>query len=142
MSNIENISFADVLKGRYSNDPINTVLIQIADPDMDFPCPRHDFYIVRQFNFLDLNEDAKDTPSSIHLITQQQAKDIINTLESALKLGIDVTVHCTAGLCRSGAVAEVGEMIGYKYIGKTKQPNSYVKKMLLTEVGYYDNLFK
>ncbi|MCK9517273.1 MAG: hypothetical protein M0Q87_14720, partial [Ottowia sp.] len=100
------------------------------------------FYDIKQFNFLDLNEDAKDTPSGIHLITQEQAKQIMSILETALKSDIDVTVHCTAGLCRSGAVAEVGEMIGYNYIGLTKQPNSYVKKMLLKQIDYYDNMFK
>lgn len=136
MPNIENISYADVLKGNHGNHPCNTILIQIADPGMEFPISKYKFYGIRQFNFLDLNEDAKDTPSGIHLITQQQAEQIISILQTALKSDINITVQCTSGLSRSGAVTEVGEMIGYNYIGLTRQPNSYVKKMLLKQIGY------
>ena len=136
MSNIENISYADVVKGQHKNNPENTVLIQIVDVGMDFPIPKHQFKEVYQFQFMDLTEITEvNLPV---MMSVEQAKQITEILTYAKTLDYDVTVHCVAGLCRSGAIAEVGEILGYTYIGNGKQPNSYVKRMLLDQIGYYD----
>lgn len=136
MPNIENVSYADILMGTYSNDPNNTILIQIVDVGMDFPIPKESFEDVYRFNFMDLTE-----PIEVNLpimMNEEQACYIVDILKFALAKEYDVTVHCVAGLCRSGAVAEVGEIMGFNYVGNGKQPNSYVKRMLLEVIGYYD----
>lgn len=48
-------------------------------------------------------------------------------------------VHCTAGICRSGAVTEVAEMLGFKYIGNHRQPNILVKKKLIKAAGFVNS---
>jgi predicted protein tyrosine phosphatase len=40
-------------------------------------------------------------------------------------------VHCVAGLCRSGAVTEVGVMMGFEDTHRYRNPNVFVKKMLM-----------
>lgn len=140
MSNVENISYSDVIKGQHRNNPENTVLIQIVDVGMDFPIPKYQFKEVYQFNFMDLTEATE--ANSLVMINEEQAKYITEILVYAKALDYDISVHCVAGLCRSGAVAEVAEIMGFNYIGKGKQPNSYVKRILLEQIGYYDGLLQ
>ena len=51
---IENVSLADIPKGRHHNAGENSMLIQIVDPDMEFPQPTHKFKETHQFKFLDI----------------------------------------------------------------------------------------
>ena len=44
---------------------------------------------------------------------------------------INVIVHCAAGLSRSGAVCEVGVVMGFEDIVKWRQPNRMVKNKML-----------
>ena len=84
--------------------------------------------------------EEEDTDISSNLkITSKQAKQIVKLLKHALVNDMPVVVHCHAGLCRSGAVAEVGVMMGFDDTGKVRFPNKMVKKMLIKELGWgYD----
>ena len=88
------------------------------------------FHIVYNFHFNDTDNDDKG-------ITKEQAVHIAAILEESLKHGRDVFVHCTAGICRSGAVVECGVVLGFKDTGKRRQPNVRVKTMILKEMGFY-----
>ena len=122
---IENISLANVQDGYHYDAGENGVLIQIVDPDMAFPAPRFAFAIVHQFQFLDLEEPG---PMAIQ---PEQAIAIVTVLEDALAAGANVIVHCHMGVCRSGAVAEVGCMMGFEDSGRFRAPNLLVKSSLV-----------
>ena len=47
----------------------------------------------------------------------------------------NVLVHCHAGICRSGAVVEVGSMIGFTPTERYRQPNLRVKRKMMKELG-------
>ena len=135
---IQNISFADAVSGNYpKNDLGHTIHIQIVDPDMEFPVTPHKFSEVYQFKFLDVE---KDTDCDEYLkISQFQAQGIVNALQNALDKGKNVIVNCVAGVCRSGAVTEVGVMMGFEDTNKHRGYNCMVKYMLMKELGWtYD----
>lgn len=136
MPNVENVAFVDILNGQYQNPPKSTILIQIVDPDMEFPTPLDEFQECHQFQFLDLSDPGKDDINLPKMITVAQAEKLVDILNAALSAGTHVTVHCVAGLCRSGAVAEFAEMIGFKYIGRVKRPNVFVKNSLIQAAGF------
>jgi len=48
---------------------------------------------------------------------------------------MNVVVHCHMGVCRSGAVAEVGVMMGFRDTEKFRIPNLMVKKKLMEQLG-------
>lgn len=137
MSFIENISLRKIIKGIHRFDPERkSVLIQITDPDKDHVEPYHDFDEIYQFKFYDIDIDNKE---SNLFCTEKDAKQLVETLQKALKEYANVTVHCTAGLCRSGAVAEVGIMMGFKEVHRVRQPNRLVKTRMMKELGWtYD----
>ena len=125
---IENISLADVRDGYHYDAGQAGVLIQIVDPDMDFPTPKFAFAEVHQFRFLDLEETG---PLAIQA---DQAEAIVRVLEAALARGSNVVVHCHAGVCRSGAVTEVGCMMGFEDTGRYRAPNLLVKSSLIARL--------
>jgi predicted protein tyrosine phosphatase len=49
---------------------------------------------------------------------------------------MNVVVHCMAGLCRSGAVAEVGVMMGFDDTERFRSPNLMVKHSLMRALGW------
>jgi predicted protein tyrosine phosphatase len=124
---IENCALYEIQQGTHSYPGENSFLIQIVDPDMDFPIPRFDFKVIKQYKFLDLDDNINDSRS----INETQAKFIANDLKYALENKMNVIVHCVMGVCRSGAVAEVGTMIGFEDTGKWRQPNLRVKRFLM-----------
>lgn len=126
---IDNISLANVQDGYHYDAGENGVLIQIVDPDMTFPAPRLAFAKVHQFKFLDLEEPG---PMAIQ---PEQAQAIVTALEEALACGSNVIVHCHMGVCRSGAVAEVGCMMGFEDTGRYRAPNLLVKSALIEVVS-------
>ena len=135
---IQNVSMKDIIFGHHKPAGKNSMLIQIVDPDSDFPKPRDNFKEIYQFKFFDLEEEDTDISSNLK-ITSKQAKQIVKLLKHALVNDMPVVVHCHAGLCRSGAVAEVGVMMGFDDTGKVRLPNKMVKKMLIKELGWgYD----
>ena len=130
---IENISLDDIRKGYHYDAGFNSMLIQIVDPDMEFPTPRHPFREVYQFKFLDVEDTDELKYGSA--ITNEDAKGIAGALARALAKGMNVVVHCHAGVCRSGAVAEVGVMLGFIDTEKFRVPNLMVKKKLMHQLG-------
>ena len=48
---------------------------------------------------------------------------------------MNVVVHCTAGICRSGAVVEVATMMGFADCDNFRQPNLRVKHKMMKVLG-------
>ncbi len=128
----------------------NSVLIQIGDPDLDllngicsenkFPIPQHQFHKQYQFRFLDMTDDNLDKLSPElqeryrnALITDDQANEIMSILVDAYESKSNVIVHCSAGICRSGAVVEVGVIMGFEDISNSRMPNLLVKRKLIEQ---------
>lgn len=130
---IENISLDDVRKGYHYDPGVNSMLIQIVDPGTDFPVPAYQFREVKQFTFLDVEET--DVVKYGNAITNEDAKGIAEALQHAWNEGMNVVVHCHMGVCRSGAVAEVGSMIGFRDTEKYRVPNLMVKHKLMHYLG-------
>jgi predicted protein tyrosine phosphatase len=135
---IENVAAADVPMRFHHEAGPNSMLIQIMDPAPTWwPTPAHDFKEVHRFEFMDVErndswpEEAKITPA--------QAEEIVRLLKHALQNRMNVVVHCMAGLCRSGAVAEVGVMMGFDDTERFRSPNLMVKHSLMKALGWtYD----
>lgn len=131
---IQNVSLSNLEKGHHIRVlPENSVLIQICDPDHAFPTPHHVFTKVHQFSFLDAEETCGE-PEELK-ISDAQAAEIANILKAALEKKSDVVVQCHAGACRSGAVVEVGVMLGFFDTEVHRQPNLMVKKKLMIQFG-------
>ena len=134
MPNIQNVSLKAVLDGDHMPSD-NAVLIQIVDPGTDFPEPSRPFIKRHFLSFYDVGADA-------HLcnqITTVQATNLVHMLREALAEGHDVVVHCVAGLCRSGAVTEVGAMMGFHVVCTARLPNVLVKHRMMQVLGWtYD----
>lgn len=130
---IENVAAVDVSQGFHHDCGSNSMLIQIRDPHTTWwPTPRYNFQEVHQFEFLDAEWD--DGFPEEDKIQADQAKAIVALLQHALDNHMNVVVHCMAGICRSGAVAEVGVMLGFRDAGRMRIPNLRVKKMLMQEL--------
>ena len=138
---IENVAAADIpLRFHHEAGP-NSMLIHIADPASWFPTPAHEFKETHRFEFLDA-EDADGFPDEAK-ISDAQAAEIVRLLKHALDNHMNVVVHCFAGLCRSGAVAEVGVMMGFSDTERTRIPNLRVKHKLMKQLGWtYDSTEK
>lgn len=134
MSKIINVSRKNVEEGFHKFFGADTVLIQISDPAQGFPKPKKWFSKTFQFEFLDAETDSEFDDEA--LISSAQAAEIVTILECALESDMNVVVHCNVGICRSGAVAEIGEMMGFEYAGNHKQPNLRVKKFLMDQLGW------
>jgi predicted protein tyrosine phosphatase len=124
---IENVSFDDIVAGFHFEPGPNAMLIQIVDPIMEFPAPKCNFREVHRFKF----DDVEEKMSWATPISDEQAKEIANLLRHALDNKMNVVVHCVAGIYRSGAVTQVGVMLGFQDTEKFRDPNSLVMKKLL-----------
>jgi predicted protein tyrosine phosphatase len=134
---IENVGKWDVRNGTHTNMGPDTVLIQIADPPGDFPVPARKFGAIHKFEFLDA-EDNDCFPEEAKF-TMEQAHSIVTILKDALYNDRNVIVHCTMGICRSGAVVEVAQMMGFTPTNRYRQPNLRVKSYLMQSLGWsYD----
>ena len=131
---VENVSRNDIVTGRHSPAGNDTVLIQIVSPAGGTPVPNATFYETHQFEFLDI--ESTETELGEFAITDQQAEAIIEILHSALSRKLNVIVHCNAGICRSGAVAEVAHIMGFDTVGRYRQPNLLVKHKLMHVLGW------
>lgn len=132
---IENISLDDVRKGYHFDPGINSMLIQIVDPGTEFPTPLYEFRKTLQFYFLDVEDNEPDGALYSCAITNEDAKGIADALQEAWREGMNVVVHCHMGVSRSGAVAEVGTMLGFRDTEKFRVPNLMVKKKLMEQLG-------
>jgi predicted protein tyrosine phosphatase len=130
---IENVSLANVKKGLHHDAGVNSMLIQIVDPCVEFPDPKHDFQETHQFEFLDTEIDED------FAITDEQATQLVTLLKRALDRHMNVVIHCHAGICRSGAVCEVGVMMGFSDTEVFRSPNLRVKHLMMKSLGWtYD----
>lgn len=136
MKFIENVAAIDIATGNHWDCGDNAMLIQIIDHVTSrnlnpyIPVPKHSFKMIKVFNFLDI-----DDASSKFSITQYQASNLVTLLQYALNNNMNVIVHCTAGICRSGAVVEVAEMMGFNKCENFRIPNTLVKKLMMKELG-------
>lgn len=131
---IENVSWDDVKNGWHSDMGVNAMLIQIADPATFFPTPKKQFKEVHQFEFLDAED--KDQIDDDFKISDEQAFQLVSLLAYALENSMNVLVHCHAGICRSGAVVEVGSMMGFTPTDRYRQPNLRVKHKMMKALGW------
>ena len=132
---IENISLDDVRKGYHYDPGFNSMLIQIVDPGTEFPKPKYDFRKVYKFFFLDVEDNEPDGALYSCAITNQDAKGIAEALREAWDNSMNVVVHCHMGVARSGAVAEVGTMMGFRDTEKFRIPNLMVKHKVMEQLG-------
>ena len=130
---IENVSLEHIKQGIHYDAGVNSMLIQIVDPGTEFPTPKYEFKTVRQYRFLDVENEGMFTCE--HAITDIDAANIAADLLHARDNSMNVIVHCHAGLCRSGAVAEVGVILGFQDTEKLRIPNLMVKSKLLEQLG-------
>ena len=135
---IENVSLSDIPKGRHHNAGENSMLIQIVDPGMEFPTPMHKFKETHQFQFLDVEENDHVLEEEMRC-SHEQAAELVRLLQHALDKRMNVVVHCVAGVCRSGAVCELGVMMGFNDTEAFRSPNLLVKHRMMKHLGWtYD----
>jgi hypothetical protein len=98
----------------------------------------HTFKEVHQFEFLDI--EAKDECLDEAMrCSQKQANELVRLLQHALENRMNVVVHCHAGVCRSGAVCEIGVMLGFDDTEAFRSPNLLVKHRMMRALGWlYD----
>ena len=143
---IQNVSMKDIKQGAHIEAGENSMLIQIVDPAYEFPTPLKTFKEVHQFEFLDIEKDGLTNDGSGNWIdmsefavTDEQAQQLVTLLQKALDNRMNVVVHCHAGVCRSGAVAEVGVMMGFSDSKSFRSPNLLVKHKMMKSLGWtYD----
>lgn len=134
---IENVSLGDISKANHHNAGENSMLIQIVDPAMAFPTPLHKFKEIHQFEFLDLEKN--DPWGEEFKVTDAQAEQLVKLLQHAFEKRMNVVVHCHAGVCRSGAVCEIGVMMGFSDCEVFRSPNLMVKHKMMKVLGWtYD----
>ena len=135
---IENVAAADVPMRFHHEAGENSMLIQIMDPAPTWwPTPAHEFREIHRFEFMDV--ERNDNWPEEAKITAAQAEEIVRLLKHALQNRMNVVVHCMAGLCRSGAVTEVGVMMGFDDTERFRSPNLMVKHSLMKALGWtYD----
>ena len=139
---IQNVSYENIKSGNHLDAGDNSLLIQIVEPGFSFPKPKNTFTDVLQFEFNDVvcrDEDAEKYGG----ITVLQALTIVMMLELALVKEQNVIVHCSAGKCRSGAVAEFGIRLGFVDTKTPRMPNRMVLKKLLevADMEYNPEIF-
>ncbi len=133
MPKIHNVALVDVKMANHMPVDQNAILIQIVDPLMEFPVPKHTFKEVHQFEFLDL--ENHDNFADDFKISDKQASELVDILQKALAENSDVVVHCVAGVCRSGAVCEVGVIMGFDDTNVYRSPNLMVKHKMMKKLG-------
>lgn len=129
MAFIQNVPKRNIPLGWHIEPGPKSILIQIVDPLTKFPSPKYQFSEVHQFQFFDVEERG---PGSI---TDADADRLVDILKRAVEHDMNVVVHCHAGVCRSGAVAEVGIILGLKDTEAFRSPNLLVKHLLMRKLG-------
>jgi len=136
---IQNVALSAVKKGHHIRVGQNSMLIQIVDLAMEYPVPAYEFGEVHQFQFMDMEQSDKCIDENCK-ISDAQASELVDLLQHALDKRMDVVVHCVAGICRSGAVAEVGVMLGFDDAEAFRSPNLLVKHKMMRALGWtYDS---
>lgn len=136
---IQNCAAIDISTGTwYRNPGPDSMLISIVDPAGWRPEAKHEFKERHDFEFLDIEADDY-TFDEDWKISDDQAAELVRLLKRALDENMNVLVHCTAGICRSGAVCEVGVMMGFEDTEVYRQPNLLVKHKMMKVLDWtYD----
>ena len=135
---IQNVAADDVRQGFHFDAGENSMLIQIVDPAMTFPVPKKQFKEIHQFEFLDIEKDDHCIEEAWRC-SEAQAAELVRLLQHALENRMHVVVHCVAGVCRSGAVCEIGVMLGFDDTKRFRSPNLLVKHLMMKALGWtYD----
>lgn len=138
---IQNCAADDIPKKFHIEPGENSMLIQIMDPCAWWPEPKHKFKEIHQFEFLDIEDDDENAEELG--ISDAQAAQLVELLKHAYKNKMNVIVHCFAGICRSGAVCEVGVMMGFADTERARIPNLRVKQKMMKVLGWtYDSTEK
>jgi predicted protein tyrosine phosphatase len=117
-------SLDNISKGNHQiSDKMN--LIQIVDPDMEFPTPKHDFKENIKVKFYDVDSEASDG------ISEEQSRIIFEFILDSYKSSHDLMIHCVAGINRSGGVLGAAEAIGFKLGCTNETYNTFVKSQIL-----------
>lgn len=140
---IENCAMEDVRVGDHTDFGPDTIIIQITDPAVDPPIATKKFKQYHYFEFLDIDDsdiDKHGEDFGVFAITEEQAKQLVEILKSAKENNYNVLVHCHAGVCRSGAVVEVAEAMGFEPTNRFRAPNLRVKHLMMKALGWtYDS---
>jgi predicted protein tyrosine phosphatase len=135
---IENVAASDIPIKFHHDAGENSMLISITDPASWRPTPTHKFKEIHNFEFLDIEKNDECLDESMRC-SQEQANELVRLLQHALENRMNVVVHCFAGICRSGAVAEIGVRLGFDDVGKFRSPNLLVKHRMMNALGWeYD----
>jgi predicted protein tyrosine phosphatase len=135
---IENVAAADIPIGFHHNAGPNSMLISIVDPASWRPEAKHEFKERHNFEFLDVEEKDEVLEEEMKC-SHEQAAELVRLLQHALANRMNVVVHCYAGVCRSGAVCEVGVMMGFEDTEGFRSPNLLVKHRMMKALGWtYD----
>ena len=133
---IQNVSKQAILHTTFKDPGINSMLIQIIDPGTEFPKSSCKFKEIHQFEFLDVEKNSEFSEFEISNAT---ASKLVSLLQHALAEDMNVIVHCIAGICRSGAVAEIGVILGFEDTSVFRNSNLLVKHKMMKELGWlYD----
>ena len=131
---IQNVAASDIPRGMHRDPGENAILIQISDPCGYKPDPKHPFKARYFFEFLDVERDTEVDDEEMRC-SPEQAAELVEILKRALAEDTNVIVHCYAGICRSGAVTEVGVIMGFTDTEIYRQPNLLVKHLMMKELG-------
>ena len=135
---IENVAATDVSTKFHHDAGENSMLISIVDPASWRPTPVHQFKEIHNFEFLDVEEKDHVLDEAMKC-SHEQAAELVRLLQHALDNRMNVVVHCFAGICRSGAVCEVGVMMGFDDTERFRSPNLLVKHRMMKVLGWtYD----
>lgn len=126
---ITNVSRQEIITGEHEDAGENSMLIQIDDFDGNLPMPKKDFKVTLGFLFDDIEEDGP------RAISDRTAEYIADALRYALDNHMNVVVHCYAGICRSGAVVDVGVELGFNPPVRMRIPNTLVRSKLRKKLG-------
>jgi hypothetical protein len=135
---IEYVAAADIHTRFHHEAGENSMLISIVDPASWRPTPAHKFKEIHNFEFLDIEEKDHAIDEAMRC-SQEQADELVRLLQHAMANRMNVIVHCHAGICRSGAVCEVGVMLGFNDTEVFRSPNLLVKHRMMKTLGWtYD----
>ena len=135
---IQNVAATDVSSGFHFDAGPNSMLISITDPAGWKPEAKHVFKERHNFEFLDVEKNDHVDDEEMRC-SEEQAAELVRLLQHALDHRMNVVVHCTAGICRSGAVCEIGVMLGFQDTERFRSPNLLVKHRMMKALGWtYD----
>ena len=132
---IENVAAADIPIGFHRDPGANSMLISIADPASWRPEAKHQFKERHNFEFLDVEEKDEVLEEAMKC-SHEQAAELVRLLHHALDNDMNVVVHCFAGVSRSGAVCEVGVIMGFQDTESFRAPNLLVKHRMMKHLGW------